>query len=833
MMGEELCEQRQEWAWPAEQERKRGANNCSPQIFYPFGSAAGDSINPAIDDGSSSVITLLSSFPFFGRTYQQIYVNNNGDLTFSQAFSRYVPYSFPANGSQDIIAGLWTDLNNGASGVISYHQYTSGSVLTRATQDINTYFPNLPFTASWVFVATWDKVPYHLSTAETSFQVVLISGSNYSFILMNYGNIAATGRSVEAGYDTVNSTNYFVIPESNNGSSVSNLNASSNINVPGQWVFRVDGGPQTGSGIFYPFGSAAGDSINPAADDGSSSDITLLSSFLFFGRTYQKIYVNNNGDLTFSQAFSQFVPYSFPAYGSQDIIAGLWTDLNNGASGVISYHQYTNGSVLTRATQDINTYFPNLPFTASWVFVATWDKVPYLSSTETSFQVVLISGSNYSFILMNYGNIAATGRSVEAGYDTISSTNYFVIPESNSGSSVSNLNTSSNINVPGRWIFRVDGGPQTGFVFFNSNNNYCNTYNNNYNNNNNTYYHNYYNTNNNNYNNTYYHNYYNTYNNNNNTYYHNYYNTYNNNNNNNTYYHNYYNTYNNNNNTYYHNYYNTYNNNNNNNTYYHNYYNTYNNNNNTYYHNYYNTYNNNNNNNTYYHNYYNTYNNKYYNNIYYNNSSTFNISDNNNARNYNYCNNYGSKYYNNTYYNNNFSTYNSKYYNTYHNNNYSTYNSKYYTNTYYNYYYSTYNKKYYNTYYNKYYSTYNKKYYNTYYNKYYSTFNKKYYNTYYNKYYSTYNSKYYNNTYYNNNYITYNSKYYNTYYNNNYSTYHSKYYNTCYNYYYSTYHRKYYNTYYNNYYSTYNNNYNTYNNNYNAYYNIFSNFNISDNNNAR
>ncbi|XP_056324998.1 sushi, nidogen and EGF-like domain-containing protein 1 [Danio aesculapii] len=216
--------------------------------------------------------------------------------------------------------------------------------------------------------------------------------------------------------------------------------------------------------IFYPFGSAAADSINPASDDGSSSVITLLSPFLFFGRTYQRIYVNNNGDLTFSQAFSQYVPYSFPANGSQDIIAGLWTDLNNGVTGVISYHQYTTGSVLTRATQDINTYFPNLPFTASWVFVATWDKVPYLSSTETSFQVVLISGSNYSFILMNYGNIAATGRSVEAGYDTISSTNYFVIPESNSGSSVSHLNTSSNINVPGRWVFRVDGGPKNSIV---------------------------------------------------------------------------------------------------------------------------------------------------------------------------------------------------------------------------------------------------------------------------------------------------------------------------------------------------------------------------------
>ncbi|KAL1264771.1 hypothetical protein QQF64_005126 [Cirrhinus molitorella] len=216
---------------------------AAPAIFYPFGSAAGDTNNPAVDDGSSSVIQLSSPFLFFGRTYQQIYVNNNGHLTFNQPSSAYVPYSFPANGSQDIIAGLWTDLDNRVRGVVSYQQYTSGNVLTNASQDINTLFPNLNFSASWVFVATWNKVAYYdFTNTETSFQVVLISDSKYSFILMNYGDIAVTGHPVEAGYDTVYSTNYFVINGSINGSSISNLKNSSNVNVPGRWAFRVDSG---------------------------------------------------------------------------------------------------------------------------------------------------------------------------------------------------------------------------------------------------------------------------------------------------------------------------------------------------------------------------------------------------------------------------------------------------------------------------------------------------------------------------------------------------------------------------------------------------------------
>ncbi|XP_056114041.1 uncharacterized protein LOC130090616 isoform X1 [Rhinichthys klamathensis goyatoka] len=220
--------------------------------------------------------------------------------------------------------------------------------------------------------------------------------------------------------------------------------------------------PNTAPGIFYPFGSS-GDTINPAVDDGSSSVIPLLGPFLFFGHTYQQIYVNNNGHLTFNQPSDQIVPYSFPANGSQDIIAGLWTDLDNRVRGVVSYHQYTNGSVLTRATQDINNHFPNLTFSASWVFVATWDKVPYypITNTETSFQVVLISGTHFSYILMNYGDIAVTGLPVEAGYVTVNSTDYFVIPGSNIGNSISNLKNSSNVNVPGRWAFRVDSGHNT------------------------------------------------------------------------------------------------------------------------------------------------------------------------------------------------------------------------------------------------------------------------------------------------------------------------------------------------------------------------------------
>ncbi|XP_067285175.1 sushi, nidogen and EGF-like domain-containing protein 1 [Pseudorasbora parva] len=216
----------------------------APAIFYPFGSVAGDTVNISVEDENSTLVNVWRPFVFFGRTYNKTYVNSNGFLTFNQSSSEFLAQYFPINGSEDIVAPLLTDIDVSMNGIISYQQYSSGSVLTRATQDINQYFPDLNFIATWALVATWDRVAYFYHTGtETSFQVVLISGGDLSFILMNYGDCAVTPNLVQAGYDTVNSTAYFVIPGSNNGSNIPNLMNSSNVNVPGRWAFRVDGGP--------------------------------------------------------------------------------------------------------------------------------------------------------------------------------------------------------------------------------------------------------------------------------------------------------------------------------------------------------------------------------------------------------------------------------------------------------------------------------------------------------------------------------------------------------------------------------------------------------------
>ncbi|XP_073684042.1 sushi, nidogen and EGF-like domain-containing protein 1 [Garra rufa] len=209
----------------------------APEIFYPFGSAAGDTEHVETGGESHYSVSLSTPFPFFGNTYNQIYVNYNGLLTFNIPLLASEPFYNPTTGYEDFIAALWNDFDDYYSGVFSYQQYTNGSVLARATQDINQYFPQKSFTASWVFVVTWkygaQQNPVIL------FQAVLISDGNLSFFLMNYGDCAELYGGVQAGYFTIDSTNDFAIPGASNGN-YRNLKSTSNVNLPGRWAFSAN-----------------------------------------------------------------------------------------------------------------------------------------------------------------------------------------------------------------------------------------------------------------------------------------------------------------------------------------------------------------------------------------------------------------------------------------------------------------------------------------------------------------------------------------------------------------------------------------------------------------
>jgi len=85
-------------------------------------------------------------------------VNNNGQITFTEPLYAYSPL---LKSEIDIIAPLWTDLDNRHEGTISYRVDTSSAVLAQVTAAVKEYSPNITFAATCAFIATWDRVPYY------------------------------------------------------------------------------------------------------------------------------------------------------------------------------------------------------------------------------------------------------------------------------------------------------------------------------------------------------------------------------------------------------------------------------------------------------------------------------------------------------------------------------------------------------------------------------------------------------------------------------------------------------------------------------------------------
>jgi hypothetical protein len=138
------------------------------------------------DDNSSGAIPLGFNFDLYGVTYNTVYVNNNGNLTFTQAYGSYSSTGFPFAGVP-MVAPFWADVdtrgpgNTGCGGV---------------------YYKNF----GTRFVVTWENVGYYNAACDKSntFQVVISTtsdpvvglGQNVKF---NFGDMNWTTGSASGG----------------------------------------------------------------------------------------------------------------------------------------------------------------------------------------------------------------------------------------------------------------------------------------------------------------------------------------------------------------------------------------------------------------------------------------------------------------------------------------------------------------------------------------------------------------------------------------------------------------------------------------------------------
>jgi hypothetical protein len=211
---------------------------------------------PATDDGSTGLVNLGFVANFFGTNYTQVYVNNNGNLTFDAPLSTKTPFNLTTT-THPIIAPFFADVDT-----------RNGAVVHYGIDTVNGH----P-----AFGVTWNTVGYYnLHTDKVNtFQVVLISRPDVAAgafdVEFNYGSIrwetgdasggsgGLGGASARAGLSNGSRVNGTNIELSGSGVNGAFLDANfgtgliygdRNTTVLGRYIFtvRTGGGPLVSGG---------------------------------------------------------------------------------------------------------------------------------------------------------------------------------------------------------------------------------------------------------------------------------------------------------------------------------------------------------------------------------------------------------------------------------------------------------------------------------------------------------------------------------------------------------------------------------------------------------
>ncbi|KAI1696660.1 nidogen-like domain-containing protein [Ditylenchus destructor] len=195
---------------------------------------------------------------------------------------------------------------------------------------------------------------------------------------------------------------------------------------------------------FYRFGKDHGDKrTDPAA---KPDRIDLEPPFRIFNKLRDYLYVYHNGWIEFAGGY--LMPFRFVPEKS-------WWSM-----GPAYYRQSTEEVDLDKARKEIGSAFPAFQdIDLKWVVVGTWNQT---GNTEhpnalNTFQAILTTDGVRSFVIYNYNQIKRIEKDTWAGCTLTHAAD--VHTYTITGSSTSDMLTidqRSNVNRPGKWIFRID-----------------------------------------------------------------------------------------------------------------------------------------------------------------------------------------------------------------------------------------------------------------------------------------------------------------------------------------------------------------------------------------
>jgi Nidogen-like/PEP-CTERM motif len=200
------------------------------------------------DDGSTGAVNIGFGVNFYGFTSNQLFVNNNGNVTFGSALMTFTPFDLTST-NRLIIAPFFADVDT----------RFAGESVTYGTDTVDGHSA---FGVNWIDVDYFASSPAH--TSRNSFQLILINradlGAGNFDIWFNYGQIqweagqasgsdvnGLGGFSARAGWSNGSNASFELLGSAINGAFLDSaasglIHHSLNSDVDGRYVFEVRDG---------------------------------------------------------------------------------------------------------------------------------------------------------------------------------------------------------------------------------------------------------------------------------------------------------------------------------------------------------------------------------------------------------------------------------------------------------------------------------------------------------------------------------------------------------------------------------------------------------------
>jgi Nidogen-like/PEP-CTERM motif len=371
-------------------------------------SGFGELAMQANDDDSSNRLDLPFTLNFFGSSYTDLFVNNNGNVSFLSGIGGYTPEPFPV-ANQPMIAPWWADVDTrgGAAGL------PHNAVFIAA--------PNAD-----TVVVTWSNVGYFSNQTDkrNDFQLVIrnradTGAGNFDFDFRyqrlewttgsaSGGSNGLGGTPAQAGYDDGRGVNYQTLPGSRTDDVLNLVNLSNvSTDTPGLWTFAVRNGDTPGSSASNP--------LMPVTIDDSFS-------FQFNVQLGQTVFIDPVVAVGYDYVLSDAASPSFQSVVLPDVGDGLyalylwdgsvWVDSGNTLQAGVAY-DFGAGGVRQFSIRGIEVTAGLDPSnTLAFVTGLTFTDAGTVSMLQTPITVTTAvpEPQSYALMLLGLGGLAGVLR---------------------------------------------------------------------------------------------------------------------------------------------------------------------------------------------------------------------------------------------------------------------------------------------------------------------------------------------------------------------------------------------------------------------------------------